>query len=174
VRATVKFELLADLDNHPAGAAVRFAGCERLGTANLRGTGYAARDTVIEKLHANDHGTWRTAHVNVTGLAGFLLAKLAAAHGRHKPKDYYDIAFVLLHNDYGDAHAAAQRVLEVFGQPTGAVRTQLLNLQANFAESSAQGPPRTLSNSPWITPLWIRSSRPLTRSSPVQPSPRTF
>ena len=35
--------------------------------------------------------------VNVTGLAGFLLAKTAAAYGRHKAKDYYDIAFVLLH-----------------------------------------------------------------------------
>jgi len=139
VRATVKFELLADLDNHPAGATVQFAGCERLGAANLRGTGYAARDIVIEDLRAKDHGTWRNAQVNVTGLAGFLLAKLAAAHGRHKPKDYYDIAFVLLHNDHGDAHAAAERVLELFGRPTGAVRTQLLDLRANFAESSAQG-----------------------------------
>ena len=29
VRATVKFELLADLDDHPAGATVHFAGCEQ-------------------------------------------------------------------------------------------------------------------------------------------------
>ncbi len=139
VRATVKFELLADLDDHPAGATVHFAGCEQLGAANLRGTGYAALDIVIQELRANDHRTWRNAQVNVTGLAGFLLAKLAAAQGRHKPKDYYDIAFVLLHNDHGDAHAAAARVLEVFGQPTGAALTQLLDLQANFAQSSAQG-----------------------------------
>ncbi len=139
VCVTVKFELLADLDDHPAGATVHFAGCERLGAANLRGTGYAARDIVIEELRANDHGTWRNAQVNVAGLAGFLYAKLAAAHGRHKPKNYYDIAFVLLHDDNGDAHAAAQRVLDAFGQPTGAVRTQLLDLQANFAQSSAQG-----------------------------------
>ena len=39
-----------------------------------------------------------------------------------------------------DEHAAA-RVLEVFGQPTGAALTQLLDLQANFAQSSAQDDP---------------------------------
>jgi Nucleotidyl transferase AbiEii toxin, Type IV TA system len=139
LRATVKFELLADLDDQPAGATIRFDGCDRLGAANLRGTGYAARDIVVQNLRANDHGTWREAEVNVAGLAGFLLAKLAAAHGRHKPKDWYDIAFVLLYNDHGDAYAAAERVLEVFGPPTGPVRTQLLDLQANFADSTPQG-----------------------------------
>lgn len=46
-------------------------------------------------------------------MAGFLLAKVAAAHGRRKEKDWYDIAFVLLHNNHGDATAAAERVLEV-------------------------------------------------------------
>jgi hypothetical protein len=55
----------------------------------------------------NDHPNWREAEINVTGLAGFLLAKMAAAHGRHKPKDWYDIAFVLPHNDYGDGDPAA-------------------------------------------------------------------
>lgn len=139
LRATVKFELLADLDDQPAGVTVRFDGCERLGAANLRGTGYAAKDFEVQKLHANDHGTWREAEVKVTGLAGFLLAKLAAAHGRHKPKDWYDIAFVLLHNDYGDAYASAERVATVFGEPTGAVRTQLIDLQANFADATVQG-----------------------------------
>ena len=48
-------------------------------------------------------------------------------------------AFVLLHNDHGDATAAAERVLQVFGPPTGEMRTQLLDVQANFADSSAQG-----------------------------------
>jgi len=35
------------------------------------------------------------------GLAGFLLAKTAAAYSRSKEKDWYDIAFVLLHNNEG-------------------------------------------------------------------------
>lgn len=47
-------------------------------------------------------------------LAGFLLAKAAEAHGRGEPKDWYDIAFVLLHNDYGGVEAAADRVHSVF------------------------------------------------------------
>lgn len=137
--AIVKFELLADLDDQPNNTIVQFAGCDRLGAANLRGTGYAARDTVIHELHAYDHGTWRRAEINVTGLAGFLLAKLAAAHGRRKPKDWYDIAFVLLNNDHGDPFAAATRVKEVFGSAVGGIRTQLIDLRANFADSSAQG-----------------------------------
>ena len=139
VRTVVKFELLADLDTEPEGATVEFAGCDQLGAANLRGTGYAAKDTTIHQLRAKDHGTWRLAEINVTGLAGFLLAKTAAAHSRRKPKDWYDIAFVLLNNEHGDALTAAARVREVFGEPTGAIRTQLQDLRANFADSSTQG-----------------------------------
>lgn len=138
-KATIKFELFADLENEPHNATVKFSLCDQLGAANLRGTRYAAQDIVVHKLGAHDHGTWREAEINVTGLAGFLLAKVAAAHGRRKPKDWYDIAFVLLNNDHGDANAAAEPVLEVFGPPTGDIRTQLLDLQANFADSPAQG-----------------------------------
>jgi hypothetical protein len=139
LKATVKFELLADLDSEPNNATVEFNGCDRLGAANLRGTGYAVHDIVVHKLGASDHGTWREAEINVTGLAGFLLAKVAAAHGRRKPKDWYDIAFVLLNNDRGGPTAAAVRVIDVFGPVTGEIRTQLLDLQSNFADSSAQG-----------------------------------
>lgn len=70
--AVVKFELLADLDDQPAGA-----------------------------------------EVNVTGLAGFLLAKTAAVRERRKPKDWYDLAFVLLHNDLGGPIEAADAVVAV-------------------------------------------------------------
>ena len=68
-----------------------------------------------------------------------MLAKTAAAHSRRKPKDWYDIAFVLLNNEHGDALTAAALVREVFGEPTGAIRTQLQDLRANFADSSTQG-----------------------------------
>jgi hypothetical protein len=139
IRATVKFELLADLEYEPNEAVVSFEGCEHLGALNLRGTGNAAKDIEVRHLTANDHGTRREAEINVTGLAGFLLAKMAAAHGRQKPKDWYDIAFVLLHNNYGDATAAAARVREVFGSPTGTTQTQLVELVANFDDAGAQG-----------------------------------
>lgn len=139
LRATVKFELLADLDTEPENATVTFSDCKSLGAANLRGTGHAVRDTIIHRLSANDHGIRRKVEINVAGLAGFLLAKVAAAYGRRKPKDWYDIAFVLLHNDLGEVSAAALRVLEVFGAPVGNVRTQLTDLRANFDAANAQG-----------------------------------
>ena len=98
-KAVIKFELLADLDDQPQSANVHFAKTDQLGAVNLRGTGYASSDYAPQTLTAYDQGARVTAEVNVTGLAGFLLAKTAAAHGRHKSKDYYDIAFVLLHHD---------------------------------------------------------------------------
>ena len=78
-KAQVKFELLADLENRQQGAIVNFDDCQQLGAVNLRGTGYAARDVQEQTLRANDGGIVREVQVNVTGLAGFLMAKAAAA-----------------------------------------------------------------------------------------------
>ena len=77
--------------------------------------------------------------MNASGLAGFMLAKAAAALSRRKPKDWYDIAFVLLHNDAGGPAAAARLVKERFGGELDAVRTALDDLRANFAAPDAQG-----------------------------------
>ena len=85
--AVVKFELLADLDDSPAGATVAFDDCDQLAAANLRGTGFAARDITVRELRARIGGDLLVAEVNVTGLAGFLLAKVAAARSRRKLKD---------------------------------------------------------------------------------------
>lgn len=137
--SVIKFELLADLEDHASGARIMFDGCESLGAANLRGTGFAARDIEIRSLSAKVGGVLNVAEVNVTGLAGFLLAKCAAAHARRKPKDWYDIAFVLLHNDQGGPEAAARLVIERFGGDLGTLRTALYDLQANFADPRAQG-----------------------------------
>jgi len=106
VQTVVKFELLADLDGQRAGTTIRFDSCESLGAVNLRGTRFASRDILVQKLRSKVGGKMYEVEVNVTGLAGFLLAKTAAAHSRRKSKDWYDIAFVLLHNDQGgvDAH----------------------------------------------------------------------
>ena len=140
-RAVVKFELLADLDTAPADSVVRFEACERLGAVNLRGTGFAARDVEVRELQARVDGVDHAVELNVAGLAGFLLAKVAAAHGRRLPKDWYDIAFVLLHNDAGGPEAAARAVLQRFAADlAGAPRTALDDLLANFAVPDAQGP----------------------------------
>jgi len=136
----IKFELLADLDDQPAGASVNFDDCERLGAANLRGTGYAARDAHVLELSAKDGGVLRTVEVCVTGLAGFLLAKTAAAYGRRKPKDWYDIAYVLLYNEAGGVAAAVDTVRATFRGQLAPARAALVDLAANFADEGAQGP----------------------------------
>lgn len=135
----IKFELLADLEEYVSGAQIKFDGCESLGAANLRGTRFAARDVEIHTLSAKIGGVWHEAEVNVTGLAGFLLAKCAAAYSRRKPKDWYDIAFVLLHNDGGGPEEAAVRVRSLFHADLGSMHSALADLQANFTDVRAQG-----------------------------------
>lgn len=139
-RTIVKFELLADLDDAPAGGLVLFDGCVNLGAANLRGTGFASRDVEVRTLQTRVGGVEQVAQINVTGLAGFLLAKSAAARSRREPKDWYDIAFVLLHNDAGEPQEAAQQVLDRFGDELDAIHTALDDLRDNFATPQAQGP----------------------------------
>lgn len=136
---TVKFELLADLQNQPGEVTIVFDACENLGAVNLRGTRFAALDVEVRELSVTDGNAIRTAEVNVSGLAGFLLAKTAAAFSRHKAKDWYDIAFVLLHNDAGGTEAAIARVQERFIGETAALQTALNDLEANFQDPAAQG-----------------------------------
>jgi hypothetical protein len=137
-KAQVKFELLADLADQQQGAIVNFDDCQQLGAVNLRGTGYAARDVQEQTLRATDGGILREVRINVTGLGGFLMAKAAAANGRNKPKDWYDLAYVLLHNDDGPT-AGADAVTEAFGSVAVDARTWLVELHANFGDSDSQG-----------------------------------
>jgi hypothetical protein len=55
-------------------------------------------------------------------------------------KDWYDIAYVLLHNDDGGPAVAARRVVDRFGaELVGSTDTSLSELAANFADVDAQG-----------------------------------
>ena len=140
-RTVIKFELLADVDTAPTEATVRFEDSESLGAVNLRGTGFATRDYASRRISARVGGLEQTAEINVAGLAGFLLAKTAAAYARRKPKDWYDLAYVLLHNDAGGPAAAGATVLARFGNDlVGSIRTALDDLAANFNSPNAQGP----------------------------------
>jgi hypothetical protein len=140
-RAVVKFELLADLDYAPQEAVIEFDNCSALGAVNLRGTGFAAQDFVPTTLRARLGGIPYEVSINVTRIAGFLLAKTAAAYGRRKEKDWYDIAFVLLHNDLGGPEQAATVTRERFkDQLSGSIRTALDDLMANFEHPETQGP----------------------------------
>jgi hypothetical protein len=140
-KTIVKFELLADVDTAPSAATIRFEDTNGLGAVNLRGTGFASRDFEVRELRSRIGGVEHVAEVNVTGLAGFLLAKAAAARARRHAKDWYDIAFVLLHNDAGGPAAAAAAVQARFGSELiGSIRTALDDLAANFQSPSSQGP----------------------------------
>ena len=139
VRTVVKFELLADLRDKPAVATIKFDECENLGAINLRGTGFASRDAEVRDLTARIGGVIYDVQVRVAGLAGFLLAKAAAAYSRRAPKDWYDMAFVLLHNDAGGPTAAATQVRALFADDLRAVHTALDDLRANFDGPAAQG-----------------------------------
>lgn len=137
----VKFELLADRENAPAESTLRFDGCESLSAVNLRGTGFAARDVQVHRLTSDDVDSRQSLELNVVGLAGYVLAKAAAARERRLPKDWYDLAFVLIHNDAGGPSAAAEAVAARFSDDLiGPIRTALDDLAANFADSGAQGP----------------------------------
>lgn len=139
-RTVVKFELLADNAGIPANTTFKFDGCDRLGAVNLRGTGYASRDIHIREVRARIGGSQLIVEIQVAGLAGFLLAKTEAARSRYFPKDFYDIAFVLLHNDAGGPLEAARAVLASFTAPDlVALRTGLAELRANFANPNDQG-----------------------------------
>ncbi len=138
-RTVVKFELLADLEDVPSASTIAFDGCKNLGAVNLRGTGFAARDIVVRRLSARIGGVRHEVEVKVTGLAGFLLAKTAAAFSRRKAKDWYDLVFVILHNEAGGPAAAAHAVRKRFDRELTGVRTALDDLGANFASSDAQG-----------------------------------
>ncbi|MXV88019.1 MAG: hypothetical protein F4117_07875 [Acidimicrobiales bacterium] len=138
-RAGVKFELLADLDDVPAGSEVAFDNCEQLGAANLRGTRFASEDFEVHQLQSRTGGAGHRVEVRFCGLAGFLLAKCVAAHRRGLPKDWYDIAFVLLHNDAGGPADAARAVHRRFSADLPAVTSAIEDLAANFADEHAQG-----------------------------------
>lgn len=136
----VKVEFLADLDDVPNQRPVTFDDCDSLGAVNLRGTGYASKDWELRTITADLDQAPVTVELRVATLPACLLAKVHAAHGRALTKDWYDIAYVLLHNDDGGPHAAAARVRERFsGSLIGSTATALGELAANFADPTAQG-----------------------------------
>jgi hypothetical protein len=136
----VKIEFLSDLDSVPSQTTVTFDGCDVLGAVNLRGTGFAARDWQLRPFTAAVDDRATTVEVRVATLSAYLLAKSHAAYGRGATKDWYDLAYVLLHNDEGGPAAAAAQVQEVFGDDlVGQTATTLDELAANFVDADAQG-----------------------------------
>lgn len=136
----IKIEFLADLGDHPTQALIIFEDCAALGAVNLRGTRFASQDWTLRPITSAIDGEQVTVHVRVATLPGYLLAKSHAAYGRGLKKDWYDIAYVVLHNDEGGPAAAAERVRARFDPDlVGQTETALGELGANFARPDAQG-----------------------------------
>jgi hypothetical protein len=102
----VRIDFLCDDDSLRNQEAVLLPGCSQLAAFNLRGTGYVARDHWQREITVAD----RTVQVSFAGLEGYLLAKAHAARQRGQDKDYYDLAYVLLHNHAGGPAQAAERL----------------------------------------------------------------
>lgn len=78
--------------------------------------------------------------VRFAGLAGYLLSKIAAARTRGADKDYYDLAYVLLHNHAGGPAAAAQVINCGPLQPKLAgMRSTFVELRERFRNDRAHG-----------------------------------
>ena len=138
----VKLEFLCDLPDQREGEMIRPRGCTNLAAANLRGTGYVARDFVWEELSGTiRNGTQVRVRARFAGLEGYLLSKCVAVRTRAAAKDYYDLVYVLLHNRAGGPEQAARRLLDGgLADELGALRTTFLEVKARYLRTTDSGP----------------------------------
>lgn len=129
----VKIEFLCDLGDRVAEEAVPCNGCDRLEAMNLRGTRFVGLDWNWRDLTApSPSGESLTVRARFAGLEGYLLSKCFAARHRGLAKDYYDLAYVLIHNQLGGPREAAELLRE------GKFKDQLTDLNSLFEEIDAR------------------------------------
>jgi hypothetical protein len=138
----VKLEFLCDLPDQREHEVIRPNGCARLTAVNLRGTGYVALDFAWEVLSGElADGTLVSVRVRFAGLAGYLLSKCVTARSRAATKDYYDLAYVLLHNRAGGPEQAAQQLLESkLASELPALRSTLIEIRERYTSTADIGP----------------------------------
>jgi hypothetical protein len=138
----VRIEFLCDLDEYREGESIRPNGSHRLGAANLRGTGYVAHDFEWEDMTgALADGTAVQISVRFAGLQGYLLSKCVALRSRAATKDYYDLAYVLLHNRAGGPEDAAQALrVGPLTSALGPLQSTFLEVRERYRDTSDIGP----------------------------------
>jgi hypothetical protein len=138
----VKIEFLCDIDDRPANRAIALPGCRRLTAANLRGTGFVARDYVPEPLTGQlPDGKVVSVTANFAGLSGYLMAKLVSSRERGKDKDYYDLTYVLLYNRAGGPREVGEQLIGgQFADDLRQRRSLLQEIAARFSEARDVGP----------------------------------
>jgi hypothetical protein len=139
-RTRVRIEFLCDRDDQPANTPLPLPGCQRVKAANLRGTGFVARDWAEEQIARSVNGQTVTRRARFAGLQGYLMAKSYAARHRGEEKDYYDLVHVLLFNRTGGPEQAATQLTQgQFGDDVRAARSVFREIEARFADTSAYG-----------------------------------
>lgn len=138
----VSIEFLCDLSQYREGESVRPNGSRRLGAANLRGTGYVAHDFQWEDITGElANGTEVQVSVRFAGLQGYLLSKCVALRSRAATKDYYDLAYVLLHNRAGGPEDAAQALREgALSNALDPLKSTFLEIRERYRNTSDIGP----------------------------------
>lgn len=139
---TVKMEFLCDLDDRREEELVGIAGCEKLAAWNLRGTRYVALDWGWEPLRAQlSYGQTVEVQARFARLGGYLLSKVVSARRRGLDKDYYDLAYVLLHNRAGGPRGAAATIYEGgLGDSATALRSTLVEVGERYRSPNSVGP----------------------------------
>jgi hypothetical protein len=126
---TIRIEFLCDLEQYREGEVVRPPDCRNLAANNLRGTGYVSRDFQTHALtRSTPEGQAISVEAKFAGFQGYLLSKCVAARTRGAVKDYYDLAYVLLHNRDDGPKGAADLLL------AGPLRDAVPALQSTFVE----------------------------------------
>lgn len=138
----VKLEFLCDLPNHREKEIIRPNGCQALSAANLRGTGYVARDFVWQELSGElADGTTVAVRVRFASLESYLLSKCVAVRTRAATKDYYDLVYVLQHNRAGGPEQAAGLLLSGgFVEDLKRLQTTFVEVRERYVKTTDSGP----------------------------------
>jgi hypothetical protein len=139
--APVKVEFLCDREHLQANQSVALPGCQRLAAANLRGTGFVARDWTEEELSGRVDGKFVTVIARYAALQGYLMAKTWAVRHRGLHRDFYDLVFVLLFNRAGGPAEAAELLCTgKFAADVNAARSVFREVEARFDSTNDFGP----------------------------------
>lgn len=138
----VKIEFLCDIDKVKAGEIVHPQDCAELTAMNLRGTRYVAMDFMNHEIHGvNADGRSVTVSIRAAALPGYLLAKACALRDRALAKDYYDFAYVLIHNAAGGPIQAAELLLDgPLKAELPSLHSVLLEVRERYHKTSDFGP----------------------------------
>ena len=133
----VILEFICDVPDNP-GLSISLPGTTRVKALNFAGPSPAAYGTSAIEISQGDGASviaW------FAGLGGYLLAKATAVASRRFEKDFYDFAFVILHNDLGGPESAGRAAADAI--PTAPLHNFediVRQAIAEYVDSGSEGP----------------------------------